>query len=285
MSHEIDADDPNAAQVAYWNGPAGERWAATWQLIERAEAAITEAVLGAAAPAAGERVLDVGCGAGSTSLALRERVGDGGAVTGIDVSAPMLAVARARAAGTGVTFIEADASSYAFRPEHDLLFSRFGVMFFAEPVSAFENLRRAAAAGGRLAFVCWRAPEENPWVTAPIGAVRDLVPRFEMPPPHEPGPFGLADRDRVHDLLGRAGWREIAIERRDHALVLGDTVEDAARAALLIGPLARIAAELGEDGRARVRGRLTGTLAAFAGPGGVALPASSWLVSARGGPG
>ena len=142
---EHGSGDPNAAQLEYWNGPAGERWAATWKVIDRAEAAITEELLALAAPRAGERVLDVGCGAGSPTLALRERVGPGGAVTGIDISAPLLAVARARAAGTGVTFLEADAAVHAFRPEHDLVFSRFGVMFFAEPEAAFANLRRAAA--------------------------------------------------------------------------------------------------------------------------------------------
>lgn len=273
--------DPNAAQLAYWNGPTGDRWASAWQMLERIEAGITGALLELAAPRAGERVLDVGCGAGSTTLALRERVGDGGAVTGIDISAPMLAVARARAAGTGVAFVEADASTYALSPGADLVFSRFGVMFFAEPERAFGNLRRAAAADGRLAFVCWRVIEDNPWMTAPIDAARELVPEVEVPPPHAPGPFAFADGERLRGILERAGWRGIAIERHDHAMVLGETPEQAARAALLIGPLARAAAELGDDARGRIRARLIEALAAFAAPGGVALPASSWLVSAR----
>jgi SAM-dependent methyltransferase len=273
--------DPNAAQIAYWNGPGGERWATIWPLLDRAEAAITSAILELAAPREGERVLDVGCGTGTTTLALRERVGAGGAVTGIDVSGPMLAVARARASGTGVLFVEADAATHAFRPEHDLLFSRFGVMFFADPRLAFENLRRAAAPGGRLAFVCWRTADDNAWARAPLDAAGALMPGVELPPPHAPGPFAFVDRERVRGFLGGAGWREVAIERRDQVMYLGETAEAAAVTALRIGPVARSVAGLDEDTRGRLRDRLAGALAAYATPAGVALPASCWLVSAR----
>jgi SAM-dependent methyltransferase len=279
VTHE---NEVAAAQLAYWNGPAGERWATSWQMFDRAEAAISEAILALAAPAAGERVLDVGCGAGTTTLALRERVGAGGAVTGIDVSAPQLAVARARAAGTDVAFVEADAAAYPFRPEHDLVFSRFGVMFFAEPERAFANLRTAAAAaGGRLAFVCWRSPDENGWVKVPMDAARALAPEVAPPPPGEPGPFAFVDRDRLHGILARAGWRQIAIERGDHAMIFGSTAEEAAHAALVVGPLARSIAELPADTRARILERLIEAMAPFVTPVGVALPASCWLVSAR----
>jgi SAM-dependent methyltransferase len=273
--------DPNAAQIAYWNGPGGERWVTTWPLLDRAEAAITAALLELAAPREGERVLDVGCGTGTTTLVLRERVGAGGAVTGIDVSAPMLAVARARAAGTGVLFVEADAATHAFRPEHDLLFSRFGVMFFADPRLAFANLRRAAAPGGRLVFVCWRTSDDNACATVPLDAARALVPGIELPPPHVPGPFAFIDCERVRGYLDGAGWREIAIERRDQLMYFGETTEEAADTALRIGPLARGVVDLEEDMRGRLRDRLAAALAAYATPAGVALPSSCWLVSAR----
>lgn len=273
--------EPNAVQVAYWNGPTGDRWATTWKLLDRAEAAVTEAVLELAAPGAGERVLDVGCGAGSTTLALRERVGDGGAVTGIDVSAPMLAVARARAAGTGVMFLEADAAAYAFRAEFELVFSRFGVMFFAEPALAFANLKRAAAAGGRLAFICWRTADDQAWATVPLGVARGLLPKVEVPPPHVPGPFAFVDRERVRGFLERAGWHGIEIERRDQAMNLGETIEQAAHAALRIGLLARSVADVGEEVRGAIRERLASALVPFATQRGVELPSSCWLVSAR----
>lgn len=278
MTHE---NEVAAEQLAYWNGPGGERWATSWQMFDRADAAISEALLARAAPAAGERVLDIGCGAGTTTLALRERVGPGGAVTGIDISAPMLAVARARAAGTDIAFLEADAAAYPFRPEHDLVFSRFGVMFFAEPERAFANLRTAAAAGGRLAFVCWRPADENGWVTVPMGAARALAPDVAPPPPGVPGPFAFGDRDRLHGILERAGWQQIAIERGDHAMILGSTAEEAAHAALVVGPLARSIADLAADTRARLLERLVEAMAPFATPDGVALPTSCWLVSAR----
>jgi SAM-dependent methyltransferase len=282
---ENPAIEPNAAQVAYWNGPGGDRWAELWQLIDGAMAAITAEALAVAAPRPGERVLDVGCGAGTTALALREGVGASGAVTGVDISAPMLAVARGRGAAAGagaaVTFVEADAAAHLFRSEHDLVFSRFGVMFFADPVAAFANLRRAAAPGGRLAFVCWRAIEDNAWVTVPLGAARALLP--DLPPPAEgaPGPFAFADRDRVREILDGAGWREIEIERRDQPMALGATIEQAVRYLLMIGPVARGIAEVGEEARGQIRARVAEALAAFAAPAGVAVPSSCWMVTAR----
>ena len=277
--------EPNAAQVAYWNGPGGDRWAELWPLIDGAMGAITAEILEVAAPRPGERVLDVGCGAGTTALALREGVGAGGAVTGVDISAPMLAVARERAAaagaGTAVSFVEADAAAHPFESAHDLVFSRFGVMFFSDPVAAFANLRRAAAPGGRLAFVCWRAAEDNAWVTVPLGAARSVLP--DMPAPIEgvPGPFAFVDRDRVRGILESAGWREIAIERRDPAMALGATLEQAARYVMMIGPVARGLAEVGEAVRDQVRARVAEALAPFAAPAGVAVASSCWMVTAR----
>jgi SAM-dependent methyltransferase len=279
-----EAAGPNAEQRASWNGVTGARWASTWQLHDRTEAQISEALLELAAPAPGERALDVGCGAGSTALRVAERVSAGGApgrVTGIDFSAPLIAVARTRAAGTCASFVEADASTHPFQPEFDLVVSRFGVMFFSDPEPAFANLRRAAAPGGRLAFVCWRAFEDNPWATVPMDAARAVLPAIAPPPPDQPGPFGLAGRDRARGLLARAGWREIAIERRDHALFFGDTVEQAVHTAASILLLPRFLVDLGPELRAQVQDRLAGALAPFLGPGGIALGGSSWLVSAR----
>ena len=277
--------DPNGGQVAHWNGPTGDRWAELWPLIDSTMAVITAQILELAAARPGERVLDVGCGAGTTTLVLRERVGAGGAVTGVDISAPMLAIARGRAeaavAGAPATFVEADAAAHALRPEHDLVFSRFGVMFFADPVAAFANLRRAGAPGGRMAFVCWRTLEDNAWITAPMAAARALLPDLAAPVEGVPGPFAFADRDRLHGILDGAGWREIEIQRRDQTMILGETIDAAARYVLMIGPLARSTAELGEDVRAGIRARVAEAFARFATPAGVAVPSSCWMVSAR----
>ena len=146
----------NAQQREYWNGPAGERWAKAQDQIDRHLGSITEMLMAFAAPKTGERVLDIGCGGGTTALLIRERVGPEGGVTGVDISAPNLAVARARchAGMADVTFVEADAATYDFQPVFDLAFSRFGVMFFDNPAQAFANIRKALVTEGRLAFVC-----------------------------------------------------------------------------------------------------------------------------------
>lgn len=276
--------DPNGAQLEYWNGVAGDRWAAMWQLLDRVEVAMTHAVLDLAAARPGERVVDVGCGAASTTLALRDQVGDGGAVLGIDISGPMLEVARARAraAGGRITFVEADAATYPLQPEHDLVFSRFGVMFFAAPEAAFANLRRGLAPGGRLAFCCWCAPSDNVWITAPLKAMRDLLPDdFALPVVGAPGPFALADPDRIRAILDASGWRDVVIARHDHMMRLGATPEEAARGSLLFGPIARGVAGLPDATRAALFACLTPALAPFVTADGVEVPAASWLVTAR----
>ena len=149
----------NAEQIEYWNGAVGECWAAFQPVLDKALSAISDTALAFAAAKPGERVLDVGCGTGTTTYALAKTVGPGGDVTGVDISRPMLAVARSR--GVGVNFREADAATHLFHPTHDLVFSRFGVMFFADPAAAFANIRKAIAPHGRLAFVCWRDMKEK----------------------------------------------------------------------------------------------------------------------------
>jgi SAM-dependent methyltransferase len=283
-THVYRSVDPNAAQLEYWNGAAGDRWAAMWQLLDHVEAPITQAVLALAAARPGERVVDIGCGAASTTLALHDQVGDRGSVLGVDISGPMLEVARARArdAGARITFVEADAATYPLQPEHDLVFSRFGVMFFAAPEAAFANLRRGLAPGGRLAFCCWCAPSDNAWITAQLPAVRPLLPDdFALPSVGAPGPFALADPDRIRAILDASGWRDIVIARHDHTMRFGATPEEAARGSLLIGPIARAVAGLSDAARAELLGPLAQALAPFATAGGVMVPAASWLVTAR----
>src|SRR5260221_4839650 len=148
----------NTQQIEYWNGNAGERWASSYPLLDRALSTINSAFLSFIGAESGERVLDVGCGNATATLALAQAVGDKGRVTGIDISGPMLRVARERARGSAanVEFIEADASAYTFNPDYDVAASRFGVMFFSDPEVAFANIRNALAPNGRLAFVCWR---------------------------------------------------------------------------------------------------------------------------------
>ncbi|MGD0144036.1 MAG: class I SAM-dependent methyltransferase [Rhizomicrobium sp.] len=274
----------NKDQIEYWNGRTGQRWAAQQERIDWNLAEITEAVIPFAHARPGEHIVDIGCGCGTATLILARAVGPKGAVAGVDISAPMLAVARARAhaAQADIPFIEADASVHDFQPTFDLVFSRFGVMFFADPGPAFANIRKALAPNGRLAFVCWRAMPENAWAFAPFAAAKHLLPPQEAGDPHAPGPFAFADGARLTDILARAGFRDIKLEKFDGRMNMGDTAAEAANEALNIGPLARAAAELDEATRAKILDVVATAMQKFAGPRGIAPAAACWLVSAKG---
>ncbi|HEX4077635.1 MAG TPA: class I SAM-dependent methyltransferase [Rhizomicrobium sp.] len=273
----------NAQQVEYWNGPVGERWARLQEKIDLHLEGITEAALPFATAQEGERILDVGCGCGTTTFLLAFRVGRDGSAAGIDISVPMLNVARARARAqnANVVFREGDASSYDFQPVFDLVFSRFGIMFFADPVVAFANIRRAVAPGGRLVFVCWRSMAENLWASVPMQAALHLLPPQEPADPLAPGPFAFADGARVRAILASARYSHVEIERFDGMMNMGATLEDAAAEVLNIGPLARAATDLDEDARAQIRKTIERAYAPYAGPIGVTPPAACWFVRAR----
>ena len=200
--------DQNADQIAYWNGPAGQRWADRQQAQDVMLAPVSDILIDRANVRAGERIIDVGCGCGATTIALAQKVGPSGHVLGIDISAPMLARARQVAPpGLPVDFVLADATVYPFDPaSFDLLVSRFGVMFFAEPALSFANLRKALRPSGRLAFACWREPRENPFFMAPLQAVYKHVPKLPQQGPEDPGPFAFASEARVRRILSEAGF-------------------------------------------------------------------------------
>jgi len=270
----------NAQQIEFWNGPGGERWAELNDSTERMLSYVTAALMPFAAAKPGERVLDIGCGCGTTSAALAQSVGASGAVTGVDISRPMLAVARQRA-GANIAFVEADGSGHLFRSEYDLVFSRFGVMFFADPKAAFANIRKALKPAGRVAFVCWRAPQENAWAARSLSAAFDLLPPQEPVDPLAPGPFAFADNGRLQSILAGAGFKDVKIEKLDTVVGMGATADQAARASLSIGPLARAAGGLDEATKAKIQERVREALAEFKTPAGITPPAACWLVGAR----
>ena len=274
----------NEQQIEYWNGRVGQRWAAQQERIDWNLAEVTEAVIPFARAKPGEHILDIGCGCGTATLMLARAVRPNGSVAGVDISAPMLAVARARAHSgqADIPFIEADASAYDFQPTFDLVFSRFGVMFFADPFAAFANIHKAVAPKGRLAFVCWRSMPENMWAAAPFAAAKHLLPPQEAPDPYAPGPFAFADGARLTDILSRAGFHDVALTKFDGAMNMGDTAAEAANEALNIGPLARAAAELDDAARAKILDVVATAMQKFAGPRGIAPAAACWLVSAKG---
>jgi SAM-dependent methyltransferase len=274
----------NEQQIEYWNGRVGQRWAAQQERIDWNLAEVTEAVIPFARAKPGEHILDIGCGCGTATLMLARAVRPNGSVAGVDISAPMLAVARARAHSgqADIPFIEADASAYDFQPTFDLVFSRFGVMFFADPFAAFANIHKAVAPKGRLAFVCWRSMPENMWAAAPFAAAKHLLPPQEAPDPYAPGPFAFADGARLTDILSRAGFHDVALTKFDGAMNMGDTAAEAANEALNIGPLARAAAELDDAARAKILDVVATAMQKFATPRGIAPAAACWLVSAKG---
>jgi SAM-dependent methyltransferase len=277
------AAPPPDDQIAYWNGPAGSRWATGQEELDRMLAPFGAALLRHARPAPGERVVEIGCGCGGTTLDLAAAVGPGGRVTALDVSAPMLARARERAAGLGtVTFVEADAATHRQAEPADLLVSRFGVMFFADPAAAFQNLAVLLRPGGRMVFACWRTPGENPWATVPFEAARAaLALQVEPPGAPGPGPFAFADPALVRGLLQGAGLEGIAVEAFDSPVVIGGGLDEAVRFSMALGPTARLVAGVDDAARARAAAALREALAPHASGGPVTMAAAVWLVSAR----
>jgi SAM-dependent methyltransferase len=273
----------NTDQIAYWNEAAGRTWAEFQDALDRQVGPLGARVMEILAPASGERFLDIGCGCGETTLELAKRIGPSGAVLGVDISQPMLAIARERAAGSPrATFLEADAQTHPFEAgAYDAIHSRFGVMFFQDPVAAFANLRRALKPGGRLAFVCWRAMAENPIMTLPMAAAARHLPPHVPPTPGAPGPFAFADADRLRGILAGAGFRDIVLEPQDMAAG-GNSLEGATTLALRVGPLGALLRERPEarpavidDIRAALKPHLKG--------GRVFLPSATWIVSAKNG--
>ena len=275
----------NSEQIAQWNGALGERWAAMQREIDRIVVPFGDAALRAAAPQPGERVIDVGCGCGDTSIEIARSVGETGAVLGIDVSEPMLEVARSRAALTNqanLSFRNGDASETVLPTETDLLFSRFGVMFFNQPSNAFRHLRKSLRTGGRCVFVCWRAPRDNPWAMAPLSAARTAMGVTPAPPdPYAPGPFAFADQERLHAILSEAGFDAIRVQRFDVPLSLGSTPRSAAEFAVQIGPVSRLVREVGVEHLPTILDGVERALAPLAAADGhVSLNGSTWIVSA-----
>jgi ubiquinone/menaquinone biosynthesis C-methylase UbiE len=277
--------DRNADQIAFWNGPAGEHWTERQPAQDILLGPVSQALIDRAAAKAGERILDVGCGCGATSIALAERVAPSGFVLGVDISVPMLSRARQLSPkNLKLDFVLADATVYPFDPaSFDVLVSRFGVMFFAEPAVSFANLRKALRPSGRVAFACWREPRENPWMMAPLQAVYQHVPKLPQQGPEDPGPFAFASEERVNRILSEAGFSAIAMEPCNLSLdiAIGRGLDAAVETALQIGPASRALDGHPEEVRAAATRSIRETLTPFLRGDSVPLPASIWIVTAR----
>ncbi len=277
----------NREQIEYWNEKAGPRWVAYQEKLDAQIAPFTRVVLDKVGLKPGERVLDIGCGCGATTLDAASRVRPGGEAVGADISRPMLQRARDRARAAGAanaTFIEADAQAYDFGAgTFDAVISRFGVMFFADPMAAFANIHRALKSGGRLCFVCWRPVFENPWVTIPLRAVAEHIELPPPPDPNAPGPFAFADSDRLRKILASAGFLDVQIDRHDFRLPIGTTndLEEAVEFAMNLGPVNSVLVDKPAAVLDRIRGSIREALAPHHTREGVLLDSASWLVSAR----
>ena len=281
---EMTADERNAKESAFWNGPDGRHWVNRQETMDIVLAPISAATIACAAIRRGERIVDIGCGCGATTIELGRLVGPAGRVLGLDISAPMLARAIDRLPpGPPAEFVRADATTHPFaRGGFDLLFSRFGVMFFAEPARAFTNLRSALRPGGRLVFACFRTPKENPWMMTPLQAAYEHVPPLPKVGPDDPGPFSFASEERVGRILGEAGFQSIRMAPLDLELDIGAGrgLDAAVASTLEIGATSRAIEDQPPAIRDAVAVSVRRVLAPFQRGLAVPLAAAVWLVTA-----
>jgi SAM-dependent methyltransferase len=282
-------DKGNAEMIEFWNGEGGQRWVRFQDILDTSLLPFGHRAMTASAVKAGERVIDVGCGCGDTSFELARRVGSDGGVLGVDASDPILNRAMSRmslAEATSVKFERGDAQIHRFEgASFDLIFSRFGVMFFENPVAAFSNLQSALKPGGRLAFVCWQPARENSWVSLPVGVAAVHVPPPTPPGPEEPGPFSFGDPERVRKILADAGFIGSEIKSYDTPFNIGNSggIDEAVEFFMQIGPTARMIAEADADEatRSRIADDLRSSLKPHDTGQGLVMNAKAWVVTAR----
>ncbi|WP_328504244.1 class I SAM-dependent methyltransferase [Streptomyces sp. NBC_00457] len=240
-------------QAARWSGSSGHAWVEAQAVLDELLRPYEDLLVDAVSAERGGRVLDVGCGTGSTTLAVARRLGPEGHCVGIDISEPMITAARARVEreGTRASFILADAQEHPFEPAiFDTVVSRFGVMFFSDSVRAFANLRRAVRDGGELRCIAWRGPAANPFMTTAERAAAPFLPNLPARLPDQPGQFAFADRDRVHRILEESGWTGIDIRPIDVECVLPES--ELVPYFTRFGPVGQVLPEVDEQTRAQV---------------------------------
>jgi SAM-dependent methyltransferase len=273
----------NVEQAAAWDGPDGTYWAAHQARFDAAIHPHHAQLMAAAAIAPGEAVLDIGCGNGLTSRDAARAAGPGGTVLGVDLSGPMLARAEQSAKDDGlgtIRFEQADAQVYPFEAgAFDVAISRFGVMFFADPVAAFTNIASALRPGGRLVMLVWQSLAANEWMSAMRDALavgRDLP----VPPPGAPGPFGMADTGYATGVLTGAGFTDVAFTGSEQPFDVGPDADDAYAFAAGLQPVLLMLADLDEPTRARALDGLRATIAAHETPDGVVFRSAAWVITA-----
>ena len=271
----------NPEQATFWNEEGGRNWVAHQRSLDEQVRPFGEAAMDAAGFAVGARLLDVGCGCGPTTIELAARVGVDGSVLGVDIADIMIAAAEkaARESGPGATnvsFRVADVQVEKFEEEFDGVFSRLGVMFFADPTRAFANLRSALRPGGKLAFAAWQTPSKNPWMIKPMMAMGEHVKLPPRPAPGEPGPFSFSDADLMRGYLTRAGFSAVTVAGLETQMKMGGGDIDAAISFLMsAGRTDELIAQGGPDLAAAVRESMRQVIEPT-------MDAAAWIVTARG---
>jgi SAM-dependent methyltransferase len=275
---------PNAEQIELWNDAMGKTWRQLHERLDRQLDPIGRAAMGKAGFKDGDIVLDVGCGCGETTIEIAGLIG-AGQITGLDASAMLLDDARQVAGAKGVSnasFVQGDGQVWASPEPVDVLFSRFGVMFFEHPEAAFANLRRSLKPGGRMAFACWRKPADNLWLSLPMRSTAHLLPSMPPSDPNAPGPFAFADEARLAGILKGAGFADLAIEALD-LRTGGDNLDESVHLSMRVGQLGSALREVqaSDELKREVQTTLRQALASYVEDGVVKLPAAAWIVSGR----
>ena len=280
-------DMANADMSEFWNGDGGEKWVRFQERMDAGLIPFGNKAMAVAEVSPGEVVIDVGCGCGDTTLELARRAGPQGRVLGVDISKPILARAQARldvAAEQNITFEQGDAQIHRFAPATaDVVFSRFGIMFFDDPAAAFGNLRRGMKPGGRVTFICWRPAQDNEWIGLSLGVVAKHVPLPLPPGPEDPGPMSFGDPDRVRRVLTSAGLSDIAIERSNMPFRIGGNRTEAVEFLTQLGPAGGAIAQANTDDgtKTRIAADMREALAPYDTGQGVVIGAATWIVTAR----
>lgn len=279
---------PTNEFVEFWNDTLAEKFERFREILMNGLSYHSRIPLGNLQLPQASRVVDVGCGWGDTAIELARKTGPDGYVLGLDCVDQFLEKGRRDAAAAGldnVEFVDADVQSYPFEPEYDLCFSRFGMMFFENPVAAMRNIRKALKPGGELMFIVWRDIEDNPWMHLPKQVVLDF-----LPPPGDdartcgPGPFSMANPDVVGKQLEIAGFEDMAFERNDGPVTIGDSPENAMQFQLALGPAGEVFREAGEEAerrRGEIEAALREAIAPYEQDGKIVMQSSSWTITAR----
>jgi SAM-dependent methyltransferase len=274
---------PNRDEATRWNESSGPVWVEMQDVLDRMFAPFEARLTQEAFPGEGGRVLDIGCGAGATTLAMARRLGLTGLCLGVDISGPLVAAAKVRAAAEGLVsaaFVQADAQTYAFEPESfDAVISRFGVMFFDDTEAAFANIRRAAQPRAKLTFVAWRSPAENPFMIAAVRTAAPFLPTLLAPNPDAPGQFAFADAERVRRILDGSGWGDIETCPIDVPSTVAQ--EDLLAYATKLGPVGLALRNVNEPTRARAVEAVRAAYDPYLQNGEARFTAACWLVNAR----